>query len=209
MLIVFTRFPTPGQTKTRLIPTLGEAGAAELQRMLSDYTFKTCCDLANKRPLAIEVHYEGGNRADVKKWIPAVMQGKPQCQGSLGERLIHAFTRGFNAGMERVIIIGADCPFVTSEIFSQGYDLLLANDLVIGPANDGGCYLIGLSKPLYFLWQNIDWGTDKVLCQIIEISRNHGVTLSYLQPLSDIDRPEDLHNLYDPRSGFCLFWSRK
>jgi hypothetical protein len=202
MLIVFTRFPQPGQTKTRLIPALGMTGAANLQRMMAEYTFAQCCELANKRNLSIAVHYEGGNEQELQRWIPASMICQPQSKGSLGERLAHSFASSFHAGMEHVIIVGSDCPFLTPEILASGFDLLQESDLVLGPAYDGGYYLIGLSKADHLLWADIDWGTAKVLSQTIEIARKKGLALALLPTLADIDRPEDLQNLHG--SSFAL-----
>jgi rSAM/selenodomain-associated transferase 1 len=137
------------------------------------------------------------------------MNCMPQSKGSLGERLAHSFATSFTAGMKRVIIVGSDCPFLTLEILAYGFDLLQNNDRVIGPAHDGGYYLIGLSKPDQLLWAGIDWGTDKVLQQTIEIARNRGLKLALLPSLADIDRPEDLQNLNDPRIGFNYYTSRE
>lgn len=202
ILIVFTRFPQPGQTKTRLIPALGAARAAELQKTMADYTFAQCCELANRRGLSVAVHYEGGDERAVRRWIPSSMICLPQSKGSLGERLAHSFASSFTAGMEHVIIVGSDCPFLTPKILANGFDLLQNHDLVLGPAYDGGYYLIGLRKVDYLLWANIDWGTDKVLHQTIEIARKRGMTLALLPTLADIDRPEDLPNLL--ASGFGM-----
>jgi len=206
ILIVFTRFPQPGLTKTRLIPALGAKGAADLQRKMAEYTFSQCCELANKRKLSMTVHYEGGDERALLGWIPSSMLCRPQIKGSLGERLAHSFASSFSEGRARVIIVGSDCPFITPEILADGFDLLLDNDLVIGPAHDGGYYLIGLSKPEQLLWTDIDWGTEKVLQQTIEIARNRGLKLALLPSLADIDRPEDLQNLRD--SGVDLYFSQ-
>ena len=202
ILIVFTRFPQPGQTKTRLIPALGAARAAELQKTMADYTFAQCCELANRRGLSVAVHYEGGDERAMRRWIPSSMICLPQSKGSLGERLAHSFASSFTARLEHIIIVGSVCPFLTPEILANGFDLLQNHDLVLGPAYDGGYYLIGLSKVEHLLWANIDWGTDKVLQQTIEIARKRGMTLALLPTLADIDRPEDLPNLL--ASGFGM-----
>ena len=207
MLIVFTRFPQPGKTKTRLIPALGAARAAELQKMMADYTLAQCCELASKRDLAIAVHYEGGDERGLRGWIPSSMVCLPQSRGTLGERLRYSFASSFAAGLEHVILVGSDCPFLTPEILASGFDLLQNNDLVLGPAYDGGYYLIGLSRPEHSLWVDIDWGTANVLQQTIEIARKKKMTLALLPPLADIDRPRDLHYLHDTSIGALFFAS--
>lgn len=209
ILIVFTRYPQPGQTKTRLIPALGAARAADLHRMMTEYTFTQCCELARQRNLSIAVHYEGGEAQGWRKWIPSSMICSPQSKGSLGERLAYSFASSFTAGFERVIIIGSDCPFLSPEILANGFDLLQNNDLVIGPAHDGGYYLIGLRKPDPLLLADIDWGTDKVLQQTIGMARKRGLTLALLPSLADIDRPEDLQRLHDSRISAQFFTGRE
>lgn len=192
LLIIFTRFPVPGQAKTRLIPALGAKGAADLQMRMSEYTFAQCRKLAAQRLLKVEVFYTGGTESEVKKWLPVGMIHQPQCLGDLGKRIEHAFDHGFWTHMERVIVVGADCPSLTPEIMTEAFKCLKKKDLVLGPAKDGGCYLIGLRKQTSFLWENIDWGTEHVLKQIMAKAKKLNVSHSLLEPLGDIDLPEDL-----------------
>lgn len=207
MLIVFTRFPQPGQTKTRLIPALGAAEAAALQKMMAEHTFSLCGELAGKRELALCVYYEGGDEQAVRSWVPAAMSCRSQGPGSLGDRLAQTFADSFASGGTRVIIIGSDCPFLTPEILAEGFTLLQNHDVVLGPACDGGYYLVGMSKPGQQLWSDIDWGTDRVFQQTMAIARKSGLALALLPELADIDRPEDLQHLFDASSGAHLFTS--
>jgi hypothetical protein len=201
-LVVFTRFPRPGRTKTRLIPALGAAGAAELQKRMAEHTFLQCRALAAARNAAIEVRYEGGTAQEARQWIPVGLGCAPQNEGSLGERLARCVSAGFAEGMARVVVIGTDCPALTPAMIARGFALLEEHDLVLGPAHDGGCYLIGFSRPVCLAWHDIDWGTEKVLRQFLESAAKIGLNWTLLPPLADIDRPEDLHLLADCGNGF-------
>ena len=193
LLIIFTRYPVAGKSKTRLIPALGAEGAAALQRKMSEETFVLGGQIKAQRLVDVAVFSTGGQESQVEKWLPVGMAHHRQCLGDLGKRMEHAFNHGFmKAGMERVIVVGADCPFLTAEIMEKGFDWLKKKDLVLGPAKDGGCYLVGLRRQVSLLWQNVNWGTEHVLEQIVANAMALKLSHTLLEPLSDIDRPDDL-----------------
>jgi hypothetical protein len=204
-LVVFTRYPRPGRTKTRLIPALGAAGAAELHRRMAEHTFRRCCELAPARNVAIEVHYDGGRQREVRRWVPAGLGLTPQIAGSLGDRLAHGVSASFAEGMARVVVIGTDCPALDAAMLARSFELLLEHDLVLGPARDGGCYLIGLRRPDCFAWRDVDWGTERVLGQTLASAAKKGASRILLPPLADIDRPEDLPILAAMPAGLHFF----
>ncbi len=196
-LIIFTRFPEPGKTKTRLIPALGIQGAADLQRRMTERMLTTASGLQAKRRLNIEVCYEGGSREKLRAWLGAGVELSAQKDGSLDQRMLQAFETAFSAGCHRVVIIGTDIPGITDAIIDDAFEQLRTKDLVLGPATDGGYYLIGLrhsaltpARPL--LSDVIAWGTDKVLQTSLEIAADCRLSFSQLAVLTDIDRPEDL-----------------
>jgi rSAM/selenodomain-associated transferase 1 len=191
-LIVFTRYPEPGKTKTRLIPALGPEGAAELQRSMTEDTLNNARRLKTRRPVSLEVRYEGGNKTLMQEWLGQHLTFRSQGGGDLGARIKMAFHDAFRAGARRVVIIGTDCPNLNSELLETAFDDLQRSDIVIGPANDGGYYLIGLRRPLPQLFDGIRWGSDKVLEQTLQRAREANVHPSLLTTLSDVDRPEDL-----------------
>lgn len=193
-VILFTRYPEPGRTKTRLIPALGMEGAADLQRQMTEYIFSQLKVLQQNRTVNIEVRYDGGNRNDMEQWLSSDINLLPQGQGNLGNKLQRCFTDAFSAKMKRVVIVGADCPALSSEIIEKSLDILTQNDLVLGPAQDGGYYLVGLSQPIPSLFDNIPWGTDQVLDTTLTRAKKINVTISLLEPLADVDRPEDIHH---------------
>ncbi len=191
-LYLFTRFPQPGQTKTRLIPALGAVGAADLQRQMTEHLLRRFQAFCPERSLALEVHFAGGTCEQMSDWLGDEAKLMPQCEGSLGERLTFAMQTGFAAGLERIIIVGSDCPDVNEGQIAQAMTLLRSQDVVLGPAVDGGYYLVGLSGLYPALFAGVPWSTDRVLETTLAIAHRHGLSVALLDWLSDIDRPEDL-----------------
>ena len=106
--------------------------------------------------------------------------------------MFSAFADSLGQGRRRVVLIGSDCPEITAPVLSSAFSLLTAHDLVLGPARDGGYYLIGLTAPYPELFQDMPWGTDAVLAQTQIRAARLGLRTALLEPLTDIDRPEDL-----------------
>ncbi|MFH1215892.1 MAG: TIGR04282 family arsenosugar biosynthesis glycosyltransferase [Pseudomonadota bacterium] len=204
LLILFTRFPQPGMAKTRLIPVLGEHGAADLQRRMAAFMFERAQKIRTTKDVAVEVHYCGGDEGEVRSWVPTAFQLKVQCKGDLGKRLHHATNTAFAEGRGKIVVIGSDCPSLTEEILEDAFQKLNHADVVIGPAHDGGYYLIGLRKSSDCLWKNISWGTEKVLRQTIGQAEAYGLSFLFLPPLADIDRPEDLTELVNSANCSAL-----
>ena len=191
-LIIFTRYPEPGMTKTRLIPVLGLEGAADLHRQMIDYTLTWARQLKSNSGVSLEVRYEGGDERRVRQWLGWDIPCSPQANGDLGARMAQAFNEAFSAGMGRVIIVGTDIPGLTGGLAKTAFEALTENDLVLGPAKDGGYYLIGLRKPIPQLFGGIPWGTGEVLPRTLGIAADLKLGVFLLEPLDDVDRPEDL-----------------
>ena len=103
-----------------------------------------------------------------------------------------ALAEAFFEGAERIVIIGTDCPEITPELIRESFDRLATSDLVLGPATDGGYYLIGLRRPAPRLFTDIPWGSQRVLEETLGRARELSYDVSLLKQLSDVDRPEDL-----------------
>ncbi|ACK66192.1 conserved hypothetical protein [Rippkaea orientalis PCC 8801] len=189
-LIIFTRYPEPGKTKTRLISSLGAKGAARLQRQLTEHTLKQVNPLINQ--LSFAIYYNGNTQEMMKNWLGNDLSYYPQPEGDLGQKMQSAFADSFNLGYTKVVIIGIDCPALNSTIVQQAFNSLNNHDLVLGKAADGGYYLIGLKQIIPQLFKNIPWGTNQVLSITQTIAEKLNLTYSLLRTLSDIDRPEDL-----------------
>ncbi|MGH8002289.1 MAG: TIGR04282 family arsenosugar biosynthesis glycosyltransferase [Brasilonema sp.] len=191
-LIIFTRYPEPGKTKTRLIPALGTEGAANLQRQMTEHTLSQVKQLQKTSAVSFEVRFAGGNLQLMQDWLGYDLVYQPQGEGDLGLRMTQSFFNAFQSGAEKVLTIGTDCPDVNDQILAKAFEQLQQCDLVLGPAVDGGYYLIGLQRPIPELFINIDWGTSQVLHQTINIAQTLNLSVADLPPLADIDRPEDL-----------------
>lgn len=191
-LIIFSRYPEPGKTKTRMIPALGATGAAELQRQMTEHTLNNAQQLLSSRDFTIEVHFTGGSQQLMTAWLGDNLHYVRQVSGDLGQKMRSAFDHAFNMGNQRVLIIGIDCPGINQVILNEAFNSLQNHDLVLGVAEDGGYYLIGLNRPIPQLFYNIAWGTDQVLNQTKNIAQQLKLDIHYLTTLSDVDRPEDL-----------------
>lgn len=208
VIIIFTRFPVPGQAKTRLAPHLGEDRAAELQRSMTEHTIAEAFTAKKICQMAIEIYYEGGNREKIEKWLGKSCSFYKQACGDLGVKLSDAFTKSFRKGYKKVIIIGTDCPSLSSSLMLKGLTKLSNYNLILGPAEDGGFYLVGLSRPPEpSLFHGVSWGKDTVLKTVLANAGKLTLSCDFLPTLSDIDRPEDLVHLH--QAGKDLLHKKK
>lgn len=191
-LILFTRYPRPGQVKTRLIAALGATGAADLHRRLTEHALRQALELVQQRAVALEVQFTGSNRQRMTAWLGNEPAFCEQVGGNLGQRLDQAFATAFAAGARSVVIMGSDCPGLNSQILQDAFTALATSDLVLGPAADGGYYLIGLRQRAPALFEGIPWGSDAVLVSTCTRAQRLGLTCRQLITLSDVDRPEDM-----------------
>lgn len=192
MLIIFTRYPTPGATKTRLIPALGAAGAAKLHRQMTESTIAKARALRQQLQIEIAVHYDGIGGQQMVDWLGADVSYQSQGEGDLGLRMARSISTACESGSDRVVLIGTDCPGITTELLAQAFTDLETRDLVLGGALDGGYYLIGMRRPQPELFIGIEWSTERVFQQTIEIATKLNLSIALAPKLADIDRPEDL-----------------
>lgn len=191
-LIIFTRYPEPGKTKTRLIPALGLGKAAILQQQMTEHTLAQAQQLQVTLPIDLEIRFTGGTRRLMRSWLGSELAYQRQGSGDLGQRMAQAFRVAFKAGMQQVVIVGIDCPDLDAIALGKAFQELRHHDLVLGPATDGGYYLIGLRRFVPELFQGITWSSDRVWTQTLAIAQQQNLSVSALPPLSDVDRPEDL-----------------
>jgi rSAM/selenodomain-associated transferase 1 len=194
-LIIFTRYPEPGITKTRMIPILGATGAANLQRQMTETTVNKGKKLVWERSIELMIYFSGGNKDLIQTWLGQDLNYHSQSQGDLGQRMSSAFAEAFAMGRKRVVLIGIDCPKLNTILLNQAFALLSQQDLILGPALDGGYYLIGLNRWLPELFIGIAWGTETVFLQTQVIANKLSLKVDYLPMLRDVDRPEDLIQL--------------
>jgi len=192
-LIIFGRYPVPGNTKTRLIPVLGPVGAANLQRHLTEKALLAARAFAARRKTTIECCFEGGTPRKIRRWLGPIPRVTFQRAGDLGSRMRTAIFDAINEGCRRVVLVGTDLPDLSAEILAEAFDALLQHDVVLGPSMDGGYWLIGMKRPVD-LFQNIDWGSPQVFAQTQAKARHVGGAVRVLKCLSDVDTAEDLKN---------------
>ncbi len=187
-LIIFTRYPEAGQVKTRLIPALGEKGAALLHRRMVEHTMTRVSSLKGE----VEVHFTGGSHDLMEGWLGNQLLYRRQEGGCLGERLHNSMAEAFAENKKKVVVIGTDCPGLTANHVEKAFRLLDRSDLVLGPAYDGGYYLIGLNKHVKELFQDITWSSSLVYRQTIKAAEQVNLQTAELEKLADIDCPADL-----------------
>jgi rSAM/selenodomain-associated transferase 1 len=191
-LVVFTRLPVPGATKTRMIPALGPEGAAELQHAMTTHTLAWSRAPRKSENLELDVRFTGGEEYGLRAAFGDVGSYSPQGGGDLGDRMHRTFVQHFAAGAKRVVIIGTDCPQLNQQHVNKALHALQKHDVVLGPAADGGYYLIALRRAAPQLFQQMLWGSAEVLQMTLARAREIGLSVKLLDELHDVDRPEDL-----------------
>lgn len=191
-LLVFVRAPEPGRVKTRLAAAIGDAAALRVYRRLAEHTMAQARTLAAEG-VAIRVHYAPADAGEaVRAWLGEGPRYLPQADADLGARMQDAFARAFADGAERVVIVGSDLPEVSAPLLRRAFALLDAHPAVIGPARDGGYYLLGLRGMIEDIFRGIEWSTSDVLRTTLERLSAAGVQPAALEVLSDVDTVDDL-----------------
>lgn len=186
-LLLFIKNPIPGKTKTRLAADVGNDMALQMYHRLTDWTREQAAGLQGvDRYLWYSEHIP-----ETDDWPTAQFEKHVQEGDGLGERMEAAFAQAFAAGHQRVIIIGSDCPGITTEYLETAFRALESSDLVIGPALDGGYTLLGMRKLNPSLFREISWSTDSVLPDTLARAEAAELTVTQLTPLSDVDYLED------------------
>ena len=198
-LVVFARWPEPGRVKTRLVPPLTPVEACELHRALVGATLAAVAGApAGTRTIAWADAPAAAPPAPAGVTIPGFAV-RDQGPGDLGARLERVFADLLAAPGARVVVVGADCPGLEASHLALAFAALASHDLVLGPARDGGYYLIGLARPAPWLFRGIEWGTNRVLAQTLE--RSAGLTVARLDVLDDLDTPADLARWHSRVAG--------
>ncbi len=194
-IVVFAKAPQPGAVKTRLIPALGDDGAAELAAaMLQSTLHSALASTAGKVILAQSP--AGDNAAWLKTSLPATIERWDQGDGDLGRRLDRGARRALQR-FSRVLLIGADAPGLTARHFDQALAHLAETDAVLTPAIDGGYALLGLTRFNASLFTDIPWSTSEVAARTRQRLAMADYRLIETAAVRDIDEPDDLSALPD------------
>ena len=190
-IAIFAKAPVPGLAKTRLAPALGAQGAAALAERLLNHAVAQAV-AAGLGPVTVWATPDVTHPAFTRLQAQHRVRLAVQCDGDLGARMAAAFAAAFAAGAGRVAIIGTDCPGLRDAHLLQAFALLETNDLVLGPATDGGYYLLGLCQSRPELFRNKAWSTDSVLADTLADAGRLGLRVAFLPTLRDVDNGADL-----------------
>jgi uncharacterized protein len=193
LLIVFSKNPVAGRVKTRLAASIGDRAALEVYETLRAMTLQA----ASAAECTKAVFYSDFIPADDLFLRTEGFDAFLQEGNDLGERMHRAFLEGFGLGFDHVVLIGTDCPELSSFLIDQAFGELEIQDAVLGPARDGGFYLVGLNHPMPELFLDRKWSTSGVLNESLGILRKQHAEYALLPALSDIDTIKDLQE-----SGF-------
>ncbi|MEO5650649.1 MAG: TIGR04282 family arsenosugar biosynthesis glycosyltransferase [Ginsengibacter sp.] len=188
-LLIFVKNLIAGHVKTRLAATLGNDAAIDIYKQL----LINLHDKIGLLEVDKIVFYSNFIEEDI--WEEDLFQKEIQEGNDLGERMKNAFKSLFTAGYKKIIIIGTDCPGINKNILEKAFLNLDNVDVVIGPATDGGYYLLGMKNEYSFLFQNIEWSTEVVLQQTIHLCNQNRLSYFLLPELCDIDEEKDLIHL--------------
>lgn len=186
LILVFAKNAVHGEVKTRLASTEGNDFAYRVYNRLLDITEKETLGVNSADIHVYFTHSTSSNHwTDQERFL--------QHGEDLGERMRHAFEYGFSLGYKRIIGIGTDLPDLTSAIINQGFELLWDFDVVFGPANDGGYYLLGMNTMTPEIFTNKPWSNDQLLKQTLEELKSLGKSFQLMGMLNDIDTIDDLN----------------
>lgn len=195
LIIIFAREPIPGQVKTRLIPALGKEGAANLYKRLLDYAVQNVSS-ANLAPANLCITPESCKQYFTQINSSSSFEFSEQVGEDLGSRMHNALASGLKK-YSKIILIGTDCPFLSKDDLQQAIEALDSNDMVFSPARDGGYVLVGASKLTPDLFENIDWGTERVMEQSRKNLHRYGFSWHELSIQFDIDDENDFKYLLE------------
>lgn len=208
-ILIFTRYPVAGKTKTRLIPVLGAEKAAGFHRRMAEHVVaaarKVKMSEGSFGHLKIVVLYTGASRNRFRAWLGTDLHYVPQPEGDIGVRMRAAFRYAFRKGPTPTILIGSDLPGLTPDILLRAFYTLCHDDLVLGRAHDGGYYLIGMKRLYPGIFEDSNWGTGHVYERTVDHIKRLGLRFKDLPSLRDVDRPEDLDRLKKDRRFADVF----
>lgn len=186
-LIILLKAPRPGEVKMRIAKTTGAAKACAVYREMVEVLLRSLDSLRG-----VQLRFAPDDASDeMTPWLHKGWSAEAQGEGDLGQRLERAFGDAFASGAQRVVVIGSDCPEVGAEDIRAAWKELKSHDLVIGPAVDGGYWLIGLRAPQPELFREMAWSSDQVLAQTLTRAKSLGLRIQLLRILADIDTEAD------------------
>lgn len=204
-IILYTRVPLAGRTKTRLMPYLSPGQC----RKLHEYFLKEICHTCEAVEADLLVFCTPWEeRARLRQLWSREIPMYPQSGSDLGEGMANAFRQAFALGYEKVLLMGTDVPQVKVETLRGQFDNLDTADIVINPTRDGGYFLIGMKQAYDEIWHVRQYGTGTVFEETLAHMRRMQLTVAVGETYLDIDTPEDLQSFYKEMSG-KFDWQRE
>jgi len=189
LLGFFAKFPEPGKVKTRLARDIGPDAATDVCRSIAEYVLKRTSP-ADSGYRRIIFYAPDAMRQRFREWMPGEVL-RAQSGDDVGERMDNALKELFDLGAEKAIVVGSDIPCLHKGIIEQAFHELDRRDVIIGPAMDGGYYLIGMKCLHPEIFQNITWGTEKVFKETVTIIEKMGLSYGVVATLFDVDNLDD------------------
>ncbi|YCM42703.1 TIGR04282 family arsenosugar biosynthesis glycosyltransferase [Verrucomicrobiaceae bacterium 227] len=201
-VLLFLKAPRPGFVKTRLAVDLGDQDACRIYRRLAEETLSIVPASWAKEVVFTPAEAE----EEMKSWLGNGPDFRPQSDGNLGRRLQLASSEAFQSGAASVLLLGGDCPGITSAHLEEAAAVLARGEAVVGPAVDGGYWLLGLPSDLPQVFQNVPWSTSTVLTETLTRLQALDLPVHHLDLLEDVD---DLSSLTRARTSYPhLFFSQ-
>jgi uncharacterized protein len=198
-LVIFVKYPEPGKVKSRIASHLGGEKAAEIYSLMAETIIK---QVTNPDTHETVIFFDPPEREnEIMDWLGSNRHSYERQEGAtIGEKMSNALLSVFSKGAEKAVLIGTDVPGITVDTITAAFDRLNETDVVLGPAEDGGYYLIGMRKSDPGLFRDINWSTNIVLSQTINRINELGLGYNFLETLRDVDTCDDI----DPRL-FAMF----
>lgn len=191
---VFAKHPTPGRVKTRLAASIGEQAAADVYRVFLTSLLRNLKAVGDTREVSI-APFET-SRSEFEDIAENCWKVTPQCAGDLGEKMRFYFDSAFAAGASRVVLIGSDSPLLTPALINSAFEELATANVVLGPTDDGGYYLVGARQTTPPIFSDMLWSTPRVWPETIARLQSAGVSYAELPRQLDIDDIDDLKQLH-------------
>jgi rSAM/selenodomain-associated transferase 1 len=192
--LLFLRAPEKGRVKTRLAASLGDDAALKLYRFFVEDILGM---LSRTGYPVILYGYPEDRLEDIAAWLGPDFPCRPQAGEDIGRKMANAFSRAFSEGFEQVVLVGSDIPDLPPRIIQNAFSALDHEGAALGPAVDGGYYLVAFQKSAFLpeVFENISWSTEKVLTQTLEKFKDAETPVRLLEPWQDVDTIEDLRAL--------------
>jgi len=188
-LLVFLKDPQPGRVKTRLSKDIGEQAAEQIYRACVELSLERLQALRHVTVLCVDPPEAASHLRD---WVGRRWNTWPQQGADLGERMARATTRAFIQGARQVLVLGTDSPWIHEALVREAFEALSTAEVVLGPTEDGGYYLIGLARPCPDLFSGIAWSSPQVFAQTCEKARGLGLRTTTVREGYDVDQVKDV-----------------